>query len=227
VACRFSRSRKMIEAISNLVVVDNGRPGEQDEAGGDGAVEGERRHRPVARGQHGRHQHNRMLGWNGRSDAGRRKTNSGGIAGAPCSGAGRRILPPGAALLSLRAATATQGCPRAALLFGFGTVDVRAPRFLPGHRALTRRHTLNSIAEIISSGARPNTNVSSRGWGLSAVPPGPNAVVRIPAARPCPGSGDDASADPARRPEQHGRCTLHRQRSRARGFAAIRFARSR
>src|SRR5271168_1715813 len=66
------------------------------------------------RNQHGRQQHSRMLGCNGRADAGGRKTGTRGIAAPPCSGAGGGILPPTAGLLSLSVATAAQGYPRAA-----------------------------------------------------------------------------------------------------------------
>ena len=55
-----------------------------------------------------------MLGCNARPDARGRKTDTGGIAGPHCSGAGGGILPPATGLLSLRVATATQGRPHAA-----------------------------------------------------------------------------------------------------------------
>jgi hypothetical protein len=41
------------------------------------------------------------------------------------------------------------------LLSVFGTVEVRAPRFLPCRCAVTRRHTLNPIAEIIPDQCTP------------------------------------------------------------------------
>ena len=65
---------------------DNGRSGKRDEVAGHGGVDRERRYRPVAGGQCGRQK--RMLGGDGRPDARGRKTNTGGIAGSPCSGAG-------------------------------------------------------------------------------------------------------------------------------------------
>src|SRR5580700_3413079 len=54
-----------------------------------------------------------MLDCNGRPDARGRKTDTSRTAGSPCSGAGRRILPAAAGLLSLRVATAAQGRPHA------------------------------------------------------------------------------------------------------------------
>jgi hypothetical protein len=41
------------------------------------------------------------------------------------------------------------------LLSVFGTVEVRAPRFLPCRCAVTRRHTLNPVAEIIPNRCTP------------------------------------------------------------------------
>jgi hypothetical protein len=41
------------------------------------------------------------------------------------------------------------------LLSLFGTVEVRAPRFLPCRCAVTRRHTLNPVAEILPDRCTP------------------------------------------------------------------------
>jgi hypothetical protein len=41
------------------------------------------------------------------------------------------------------------------LLSVFGTVEVRAPRFLPCRGAVTRRHTVNPVAEIIPDRCTP------------------------------------------------------------------------
>ena len=60
----------------------------------------------------------------------------------------------------------------------FGTVEVRAPRFLPCRCAVTRRHTLNPVAEIMPADAPPNTNVSSQRWGLCCHIAGPGHCCR-------------------------------------------------
>jgi hypothetical protein len=65
-------------------------------------------------------------------------------------------VPPTAVLLSLWIAPATQGCPRARWLSSvLGTVEVRAPRFLPRQCAATHRHTLNPAAEIMPDRCTP------------------------------------------------------------------------
>jgi hypothetical protein len=72
-----------------------------------------------------------MLGCDGWSDAGGRKTDTRGIAGPPCSSANGGILPPTAGLLSLWVATAAQGCPRAAAVVGVRDGGGSGPRFSP------------------------------------------------------------------------------------------------
>jgi hypothetical protein len=44
---------------------------------------------------------------------------------------------------------------RARLLYVFGTVKVRAPRYLPRHCAVTHRNTLNPVAEIMPDRCTP------------------------------------------------------------------------
>ena len=70
------------------------------------------------RSERGRHQHRRVFGRDGRTDADGRQTDARGIAGSSRPGTGRGILPAAAALLPSRVATAAQGRPR-------GAADVR------------------------------------------------------------------------------------------------------
>ena len=203
---------------------------------GHGGVDGERRHRPVARGQRGRQQYNRMLGWNGRSDVGGRKTDAGGITGPPCSGAGRRILPPAAGLLSLRVATSTQGCARSATVVGVRDGGGSgAPLF-----ALPVRGDPSLSPRSCPTSARPSTSVSWRRWGLCCRTPGPGRCWRNscrsatfqrwrrPAGGPCEWALGWNSrrhrANPLRRRERSHSSSTAATCAR---FAVIRFARSR
>src|ERR1700723_3345153 len=96
-----------------------------------------------------------MLGCDAWPDARGRKTDIGGIAGPPCSGAGRGILPPAAGLLSLRVATATQGCPRTAAAVFVWNSGGSSATVLPCRCAVTSRHTLNPVAEIMPDRCTP------------------------------------------------------------------------
>ena len=60
--------------------------GEWGEMARHDGVDRERRRRPLARNEHGRQQHKRMLGWDARSDAGGRETDTRVVAGPRCSG---------------------------------------------------------------------------------------------------------------------------------------------
>jgi hypothetical protein len=64
------------------------------------------------------------------------------------------------------------------LLSLFGTVEVRAPRFLPCQCAVSRRHTLNPVAEIMPDRCMPSTSILSRRWDLCCPTLGPERCCR-------------------------------------------------
>ena len=59
------------------------------------------------------------------------------------------------------------------LLSLFGTLEVRAPRFLSCQCAATSWHTLTPVPKSCPIGAGPSTSMSSRRWGLCCRTPGP------------------------------------------------------
>jgi hypothetical protein len=66
----------------------------------------------------------------------------------------------------------------------FGTVEVRAPRFLPCRCAVTRRLTLNPVAEIMPDRMHAGIRVCHGKDGVFAsVPSSPDIAVGISAAR--------------------------------------------
>ena len=84
------------------------------------------------------------------------------------------------------------------LLSLFGTVEVRAPRFLPCHCAVTSRHTLTPCRpKPCPIGCTPSTSVSSRRWGLYCHAPGPGRCCPefLPHRRRS-GRGDRPAAGP-------------------------------
>jgi hypothetical protein len=96
-----------------------------------------------------------MLGGDGRADADGRKADARGIAGPSGTGTDAGISPPTAALLSMRVATAAQGCPDAAAVVGVrnGGSSGAALFALPVRG--DRRHTLNPVAENIPDRCTP------------------------------------------------------------------------
>ena len=185
-----------------------------------------------------------MLGCNGRPDARGRKTDISGIAGSPCSGAGRRILPAAAGLLSLWVATATQGRPHAtAVVFVRNSGGSSATFFAlsvcgdqPAHAHSCRRDNARSVHTRVRACHRED-------GVFTAVRPGQDAVVGIPAARRRSGGGDEPPPDPASgrlgwNSRRHRANPLRRRSKREQShssstavtcarFAVIRFARSR
>src|SRR5271156_5348875 len=175
-----------------------------------------------------------MLGCNGRPDARGRETDTSGIAGSPCSGAGRRILPAAAGLLPLRVATTTQGRPHATAVVFVRNSGGSSATFCalpvcgdqPAHARSCRRDHARSVHTRVRACHRED-------GVFAAVRPGQDAVVGIPAARRRSGGGDDPPPDPASGRSvgtaggiEPTRCaggrsasnlTLHRRRSRALG----------
>ena len=60
----------------------------------------------------------------------------------------------------------------------FGTVEVRAPRFLPCRCAVTRRHTLNPVAEIMPDRCTPEYECVIAKMGASLPIAGPGHCCR-------------------------------------------------
>jgi hypothetical protein len=117
------------------------------------------------------------------------------------------------------------------LLSLFGTVEVRAPRFLPCRCAVTRHHTLNPVAEIIPDRCVPEHERMVRAVrpspadGLIAIPEGANAWFT---ERPAAQTGEAVRAATPRRRRGLGRAGAtstrpcnSRQRRSGRGYRPI------
>lgn len=96
-----------------------------------------------------------MLHCDGRAVAGRWEKDTRSVTGARGPGTSGGVLPPTARLLPLWIATVVQGYPSAAAVVGVWDGEVRAPRFLICRCAVTRRHTLNPVAEIMPDRCTP------------------------------------------------------------------------
>ena len=85
-----------------------------------------------------------------------RTTDTGGITRTALFGARpRSIAANGEAAHHCGSTTATRDIRARRLLSLFGTVEVPAPRFLPCRCAVTHRHTVNPVAEIIPDRCTP------------------------------------------------------------------------
>ena len=115
-----------------------------------------------------------MLSYNGRPDAGRRQTDTGGITGPPCSGPGGRILPAAAGPLSLRVATATQGCLHAAAVVFVRNIGGSSATFFVLPVCGDQLAHAHSCPKIMPDRCRPEYRACHREDGVfAAVRPGP------------------------------------------------------
>jgi hypothetical protein len=108
-----------------------------------------------------------------RTEPGRRKTDPRRVGGSPRSGAGRGILRQRRVCSHCRSHRPLKDVRTRRLSSLSGTVEIRAPRFLPCRCAVT-----HPVAEIMPDRCRRNTSVSSQGWGLCFRTAGPGHCCR-------------------------------------------------